>query len=772
VKAERWDLPLALAALVCAAGPFLLGRGVDVPDDALHHSVANWEWLRTAWTHGLNPHWMPGKLGGIPLAADVVPMGPFYPASWLLFVFPVWIALPLAALAHAVGILFAVRWFAQAFGVGPRAATLAGAALAAGPLAAISFVDCHLDVLPIYLFFPLALGAAEKLARATQRRAELTWALLCGASLALLLLGSHIRFSAAACAAWGLWALMRRVPLHWIALATLLAVCGGAPGFLPNFLAAQEASTGLDRLLALASPVHENYNAGNLAGWLSPKPYWMNRDFSLGAVLGIGFLLGLPLLRGPIRRLAIFTLVLLAAALSPSIPGLRYLFAPLLLLTHPLDLIYGALALFPAAVVGARGLEHLVAVWPRPLHSRWTRAALFLLVSGLLIRSGLPQVSFGNLEEFRAWEIGLLQLACVVFALLWILRRKGHEASRLPTLLVLVALLDLVLLGLRFHLAVPAADLRLRERAQSSSVESLGSSYVDTLDLMELQGFLYDREELAEAPDESQAEAAASIRDSLEGRRWPLHIGPAHGLGVLSGRAKMPPQRSIGRLMPLAEALLRSQGDQRGGPERQNVLSPEALFAPDQMGGRILRLSGTEVAVDRSAVIGRVHDPLPRCWIPASHQLLEGDWKLAMMAAWDAVVGRGVDPLRRTFLESSLPGLSDVSAPSSDVAAHCDGDVIEVRAAAPTLVVLRQPYDRGWSIETEAGAALALGPANAFHSAFIAPAGGGVFQLSFVPEGLPLARALAAPSWLAMLAGLAFSWRRRSSARSARKSQG
>ena len=196
-----WEIPAALLAVLLVSGPLLVGLGVDVPDDALYHSVATWEWLRHAWTTGVDPGFVPGTLGGIPLAADVVPMGPAYPASWLLCFLPVWAALPIAVLAHLVGILFAVRWLAQCFGVGARAATLAGAALAAGPLAAIAVVDCHVDVLPIYLWFPVALGATERACRAEEPAERRRWVLLCGAALALMLLGSHLRFSAAAAAA-------------------------------------------------------------------------------------------------------------------------------------------------------------------------------------------------------------------------------------------------------------------------------------------------------------------------------------------------------------------------------------------------------------------------------------------------------------------------------------------------------------------------------------------------------------------------------------------
>jgi len=739
------ELCLAVAAVLVTAGPFLLGRGVDVPDDALYHAVANWEWLAWAWRSGVDPWFVPGKLGGISLAADVVPMGPHYPASWLLFVLPVSVALPVAALLHAIGILLAVRWLARVFGLGSTASTLAGAAVAAGPLGAITFVDCHLDVLPIYLWLPVAIGAAERLCRADENGSRRRWAALAAVALGLLLLGSHLRFAAAACASWGLWVVLRGMAWRWVCVVTAAALAVGAPGFVPSLLAVDLASDGVDRFVALSGPVHETYNGWNLAGWLAPKPFWMNRDFSLGAAAGLGFLLGPFALRGPVRRLWIFAALLLAAAASPSVPGLRYVFAPLLLLTHPIDLIYGALALIPAAVAGARGLELL---WERGRLGRGATAALAVLAAAMVLRAAVPGASFADPVESRAWLWSIAQAAAVLAALGVGIRRIGGAPTRSAVVFGL-ALLDLALLGVRFHVAVPSVPLELTERARGADLDKLGSSYVDVADLAGLHRFHYDAEEMFDVVLESQAHAAGRVRRELDGRRWPLHVGPGHGVDALSGRAKMPERRTTELLMPLADALVREEGDIRHRLEHVDPAALEALFRPDALGGRILRLTGTEVAVDRRRVVGRVTDPLPDCWVPESWIAVPGEGEAALLAAWDAVVVGGQDPLVTAVLEAPI----DLPARLPPGRVACRGRALQVESSAPTLVVLLRPWLTGWSLVDQgpAGRSPELFPVDAFHIGFLAPPGSSSFELRFEPPGLRPSRMAAGLGWLGLL---------------------
>jgi hypothetical protein len=74
----RWPIVVGAALALAAAWPMIRTDGVDVPDDALYYAVASWEWLALAWGEGIFPWFVPGKLGGVSLFGDAMPMGPFY----------------------------------------------------------------------------------------------------------------------------------------------------------------------------------------------------------------------------------------------------------------------------------------------------------------------------------------------------------------------------------------------------------------------------------------------------------------------------------------------------------------------------------------------------------------------------------------------------------------------------------------------------------------------------------------------------------------------
>ena len=231
------SIPAAAVALVLlVTGPLLLGEGVDLPDDALYYGVASWEWLSHSVRSGLSPFWVPGKLGGVSLFADVVPQGPFYPGAWLGLVLPSVPALGLAALLHALGTLLAVRWYTRLHGVGDDLAWLAGAAVAGGPLAVWAANDFQVDAWPTFLWFPVVLGCLKRAADAREASDGASWrrwTALAGVATALLLLGSHLRLAVAAGAALALWSLLRGRDLPGAALAGTLGLLGGAPAILP-----------------------------------------------------------------------------------------------------------------------------------------------------------------------------------------------------------------------------------------------------------------------------------------------------------------------------------------------------------------------------------------------------------------------------------------------------------------------------------------------------------------------------------------------------------
>ena len=79
----RVQLGFASLLVTIVAGPLLVGRGVDVPDDFLYAVVSTWESVRWAVHHGENPFFMPGRMGGAALFTESNEMGPIYPSMWL-----------------------------------------------------------------------------------------------------------------------------------------------------------------------------------------------------------------------------------------------------------------------------------------------------------------------------------------------------------------------------------------------------------------------------------------------------------------------------------------------------------------------------------------------------------------------------------------------------------------------------------------------------------------------------------------------------------------
>ncbi len=226
----RTELLIAAAAVVAMAAPGLVGEGVDFPDDALYYGVTSWEWLKHAVGAGEPIWWVPGKLGGVSLYGDVMPMGPLYPFAWLAVFLPVIPAMGLAVMLHAVGTLLAVRWLARLHGASPTAATLAGAAIVLGPLGSAAFVDFQVDSWPAFLWLPVVLGCLESSAGSPHR---VRWLAGAAAALGLLLLGAHLRVAVGTCGVIGVWTLLRGRDLPGALLACAGGLLIGAPGYIP-----------------------------------------------------------------------------------------------------------------------------------------------------------------------------------------------------------------------------------------------------------------------------------------------------------------------------------------------------------------------------------------------------------------------------------------------------------------------------------------------------------------------------------------------------------
>ena len=733
---RRWPLFVALALAFATGAPILIGAGVDVPDDALYYELASWEWLRFAWLEGRSPWFVGGKLGGVSLFVDTVPMGPFYPAVGLLALMPAGAALPIATLLHALGTLLAVRWFARVLGASPAAASLAGAAVAVGPVGTFGFVDARGVAWATLLWLPVAMAAFERARCDAAKRRR--WLALCAAALALLVLGSHVRLSAGALAIFGLWALSSGRGVLWAIPPLLLGLAAGAPGFVPLLAEWRQASASagvVGKLAALAGPAESGMTLASVPGLLAPRPWPSYADYSIGVVLGLALVLTLA--RGPLRlrepagRAATLALLLLAAALSPAIGPTRWLFAPLLLLTHPVDDVYSALAMIPAAAAAAVGFDTLCR---RDVGPWRLRAALCVALAG----SGAGLLIWGD-HLFRddaaiqLYRLALLQVAVAVpLALLLFRGRRGNA-------LIGLGLLELGLVALRLHTAVPGDPLPLLSRTDVPGVHQLADGYLDVDDLARLEPFRYDRApaERGPEPPEFWEDTAETMQAEILHRRWPAHLGMARGYRGLSGRAKLIPQRQVAVLTPLADQLrgqnidgehLRALFEDRGG-----------------IGARTLSLHGIAVAAAPDGVVLTVPDLAPPCYRVTGVRYVADPRERI-----DAVLqpGFSVEHADALIEDSALIGRGR-SVPE----VRCLRGGAEVSSAGESMVVFRERHHPGWVVRS-GSTRLPTVPINVVHTGVIVPPGEHRLSLSFEPPGLARSLWVAALGW-ALILGLA-----------------
>ena len=758
----RWPLLLALLGTIALATPWLFGAGVDVPDDALYYHVASWEWLRHALTHDTSPWFVPGKLGGVSLFADAMPMGPFYPAAWSLFVLPVWVAFPVACLLHGVAALLTTRWLARTLGASPMAATLAGAAVALGPLGAMGFVDCRADSWALVVWLPVAFGAMERYRRAPEGRRRLRWVALAAMSLGLVALGSHLRLSAAGLAAFGLWALVSGLPLRATIAALVLGTMAGAPGFLPSVLEwgqASGAASASGRFEFLAQPVQTGLDFSGLPGLLTPRPQVSYADYSVGALLGLALILGIG--RGALRlgreegearpagRMALLAMVLLLAAFSPSIPGLRLLFAPLLMLSHPVNDPWLAVAVVLVAAPAAVALDGLARQEQTGSLLRGPRGAVLVALLG----GALAMLLLGAYRDGHGrllYAVGLVQCLAAVGLALWLLVRR--RPRRLLLLLVVIGLLDLGLFAARMYGAVPSQTIDLRHRTSVEGLDRLADGYVDIDDLSRLESFVYEPpddgdEPAPDEPEEFWEDTAATIQQEIALRAWPAHFGMAHGLRALNGRAKLAPSRQVAMLMPLAEEL-------RFAGMEQPAL--DALFgSADGLGSRTLALHGIPMVARPDGRLLPVGPGLPRCSSPARLELeADPQGRIARLLSADFELAGDLALVEEPAHEARPAAVAQVDC--------SDGGIIEVEADGEAVVILRERHHAGWRVSDADGDALDTFAVNQVHTGVRLPAGTHTLTVRFVPPGLHLSWASAALAWLVVLLLGLGSLRRRS----------
>ncbi len=807
----------ALVPLLLAGGPLLIGEGVDIPDDGLYYAVACWEWLRTAVTEGRSIWFVPGKLGGVSLYSDVVPMGPFYPFCWLTLILPVVPALGLSALLHAAGTLLAIRWLALLHGASPLSATLAGAALVAGPVGLATFQDCQIDTWPAFLWFPMVLACLERL-----RQAETTertrWITLGAAAVALLLLGSHLRLAATAGGAIALWALLRGRDLPGALAVGVLGLLGGAVGFVPPLLEARIASDGASTLPSLGLAADQALGLDSLPGIFAPTAYVLDRDVGIGVVLGLALLAFFwapgggrdtsPALRralGTVEgRMGLFVLLLVAA--GTKLPFVQYLFAPLILLSHPVNLVYPALAAFPAAALAAIGLDRLLAASPDE-RAAWLRGpaglVLGLLLGAVVLRALWGPKGFPTTTQWTNYLVGGGQALAVLAAAIVLLNQEAGR--RRSVLLVALALLDLSLFAVRGHTAVPSQPLHATGQTSPAIASLVEGGYLDLEDLA--RGFdsalpgrsvvadaaelittnpdweeLGDREayraaggleagEAATAPEpKSQAvtagaqgrpggPASASVEEEIErvevdapvqqaallNRSLPPHYGVARGLRGGAGRSKMAPVRVLDFWAPIAEPL-------HDARFQAHVLT--ALFGrSDGIGARSLHLLGLPVALWDTQLSFRIEETVPPCYSPSATKVVP-DAKTRVQRLLSRT-GPVVDP---ALLErEGLPAAAERSVSCSDTS------TVQVGEGTGGIAVLRERWHPGWSVRTATGASLTTFPVNQMHLGIALPAGPQELRARFRPPGLSASLALSAGVW-ALLLGLGL-WSRRKAGR-------
>lgn len=821
---------LALVTLSVVGGPFVFGRGIDVPDDFLYSVVSTWEWLRYAVLHGENPFFLPGRMGGVALHTEANQMGPIYPAMWPALLLPVRFALPLAFLGHAVGALFATRWLARVWGASRAAATAAALVFVTGPFGLALFIEAPADAIPLILWFPVVLACHRKV-ELSEGRGRIAWAVWGGFALAALLTGTHIRHAGGFCGALGLWFLLRWRTMPWSLLLTAIGLWAGASGIVPALLEFR-ASQGADAEIAgLAVPPLQTLRWSFAASWVAPKPFVTAREFGLGAILGPAFAWGVaaawsarrdpsgatddptshhdppaPIDRpgvtdpvAPVDRPGVTdpaghqdpnahrALVLYVAALlvcAAGLPVVRVLLTPLTLLAHPVLILYYALAMAPAAVIAAWGLDRLARMDRSELRaSLWGAPGLLLgvMVGAIVLRLtpvGWP--TFGSPGEWTHWVIGLVQAGGIVAAAAFVLLR-GPKKQRMGALLLLLTV-DLVVLGLRTHLAVPSTPLNLAARADVDESLSVGYLHANELAVL-LEDGLESAQTLSHVLTEADVRyddvaqggevediltEAPEVQARLLDRRWPVHAGSGRGWRSLSGRTKLAPPRAAAMLVPLARVL---NGLPPFGQDDADDIDPwddravaeraEATFgSPEGLGARTMALFGVPLAVDETGQAWPTSAPAPRCYSPAAVEVEPSEPRRVrrlLEAPIDverpALVEAPIDAELLTLVEAPIDaeGLPRAPSPTSLTPARvvCDEDglVIDVDAEGPSLIVLRERHHPGWRASSRDGP-LQTQPVNQVHMGVLVPAGQHRVTWRFRPMGLGWSLGLSLLGWV------------------------
>ena len=778
-------LAVALLAAFAVGAPWLWGGGIDSPDDALYFEVSAWEWLHFAWHNGRDAFFQPGKLAGINLFADAVPMAPFYPAAALLLILPAWLALPVASVAHNLGMLLAVRWLARVFGARPTTATLTGAAMAVGPVGTLGFPDARISGWAALVWISVAVGAIERVRQAPERQLRWRWALVGAVAFGLAILGAHIRLAAATGALLALWVLISGAPIGYGLVVLLGGVLAGSPVLLPTLLEWRQSSPAdgawAERIGGITLGYAPELGLTRIPGWLNPRPWFQFADYSVGAVLGAALILtvGRGRLKLPARRadpragrLAAFALLGLTVHYTQAIPIVRLLWTPLFLLTNPINEVYGSLSLGPAAAAAAVGFDELLRLDRSAIVAR-LRGRRGAVIAGLLLLSLTVPLHSDTVDPEGGVGLHLLSLAqalTVLGAMGWLVLRSDAPVQRRRSLLLALALVDLSLMALRGHLSVPSMALPLRERLAPVAAPELSDGYLDVEDLERLSTFAYvpggeaftdgDRSfgtsPLAwllgrggedDGDDEEDWEGlTVGVQESLIEREVPPNGPGGLGLRGLSGVAKMPPLRQVQMLQPLAEAVKDALTEDDEGVREDRIA--ELFAGQDSLGSRTMGLHGIPVAAGLGLDRHRVRALAPRCYNATATELVPAvDERVRIL------LSRPFSPAAPVLVESAeaaaLPTQPGARVTCAEVGP------IDVQATTPALVVLRERWHPGWTLRLDGGDELPTFPFNQVQLAVPVPAGEHRIEARFRPPGLAEALPVAALCWSLLLGGLA-----------------
>src|SRR5581483_1571572 len=176
IRAERWYLLFAAAAILITLSPLLAGRfygtgdmrDVFIPLETFFHQGE---------THAFLPAWQPNAAWGFPVIA-AAQIGFFYPPLLLLRWLPLWVYLPAIFIAHSLVLVWGMYLFLRVQRSSPWAALLGALALS---LSAFVFEHTtHINIALALAWLPWQLLAAH--AAATNRRwlSALGWVVAAG----------------------------------------------------------------------------------------------------------------------------------------------------------------------------------------------------------------------------------------------------------------------------------------------------------------------------------------------------------------------------------------------------------------------------------------------------------------------------------------------------------------------------------------------------------------------------------------------------------------